>query len=423
MLTRSIFGGNVSIFNDSCTTNTMLKEYFCPSISTPCNFTLYNCPNGCLKGACINVTITCSSNSKCGNVSKVSQCSVNITKNISLTTTTTPTCINPGTNLSSCKNYTDISSVTCPGGCSKGVCLPICIPNCTGKQCGSNGCGGTCGSCDIYHFCSSGICTADTTPPSLDVYLNRINDGLYLMQINAVDSDSFVQYIGIWVKTPLMQVLHGWHDMYFSCNNKTSCYKVFNVTPEDGFGNYSFMISAYNRDLSVNTKYVSIIFRNTSSIKNPVCFDSDGGKNYSIKGIINDSGILTEDSCIFNSSQLIEYYCQNNNLGNAEIVNCQNGCMNGTCIPVLNIVCSTNSQCGSPIQHNYCYGNTSITNLTTPTCIYPGTSSSLCRNVESILNSSFCNNGCYNGNCITALASSRSGGFWQAIIDFFKNIF
>jgi hypothetical protein len=45
----------------------------------------------------------------------------------------------------------------CPFGQScdaAGQCQQICVPDCTGKQCGSDGCGGSCGTCN-------GTCTAD----------------------------------------------------------------------------------------------------------------------------------------------------------------------------------------------------------------------------------------------------------------------
>lgn len=37
---------------------------------------------------------------------------------------------------------------------AQGRCETICVPDCTGKECGSDGCGGSCGTCD-------GTCTAD----------------------------------------------------------------------------------------------------------------------------------------------------------------------------------------------------------------------------------------------------------------------
>ncbi len=45
---------------------------------------------------------------------------------------------------------------TCTLGGGVGSC--ICMPQCTGRACGSDGCGGTCGSCDAGTMCSGGTC-------------------------------------------------------------------------------------------------------------------------------------------------------------------------------------------------------------------------------------------------------------------------
>jgi hypothetical protein len=48
----------------------------------------------------------------------------------------------------------------------RGTTLPplttttLCLPDCTGKQCGDNGCGGSCGNCDDGLTCTTDICEA-----------------------------------------------------------------------------------------------------------------------------------------------------------------------------------------------------------------------------------------------------------------------
>jgi len=39
-----------------------------------------------------------------------------------------------------------------------------CIPDCTGLGCGSDGCGGSCGTCDTGYTCDAGICVEETLP-------------------------------------------------------------------------------------------------------------------------------------------------------------------------------------------------------------------------------------------------------------------
>ncbi|MCX6749917.1 MAG: hypothetical protein NTZ83_00500, partial [Candidatus Pacearchaeota archaeon] len=39
-----------------------------------------------------------------------------------------------------------------------------CTPNCAGKQCGNNGCGGSCGTCPTGQICSgAGVCSTTCT--------------------------------------------------------------------------------------------------------------------------------------------------------------------------------------------------------------------------------------------------------------------
>jgi MYXO-CTERM domain-containing protein len=54
---------------------------------------------------------------------------------------------------------------TCPAGksCQAGACVS-CTPNCTGKQCGDDGCGGSCGTCPASQVCNAGKCETQADP-------------------------------------------------------------------------------------------------------------------------------------------------------------------------------------------------------------------------------------------------------------------
>jgi len=55
----------------------------------------------------------------------------------------------------------------CQAGLScspQGKCVQSCVPNCTGKQCGDDGCGGSCGSCPVGQQCQAGKCQAVQDP-------------------------------------------------------------------------------------------------------------------------------------------------------------------------------------------------------------------------------------------------------------------
>ncbi|MFZ2414801.1 MAG: fibronectin type III domain-containing protein, partial [Minisyncoccia bacterium] len=65
------------------------------------------------------------------------------------TTTTTTSCVPNCAGKNCGSNGCAGTCGTCSGSdvCSGGVCVPTCTPNCAGKNCGSNGCSGSCGTC------------------------------------------------------------------------------------------------------------------------------------------------------------------------------------------------------------------------------------------------------------------------------------
>ena len=56
--------------------------------------------------------------------------------------------------------------------CIDGVCEPPCIVDCEGKDCGDDGCGGNCGDCEIQYgddwTCSDGVCVPPCVPDCED---------------------------------------------------------------------------------------------------------------------------------------------------------------------------------------------------------------------------------------------------------------
>lgn len=71
-------------------------------------------------------------------------------------------------------------SISCNKGeiCNNGECVAICTPLCTGKECGDDGCGGSCGSCKENEFCGSdykchpNIADAGSDAPVVDIIIN-----------------------------------------------------------------------------------------------------------------------------------------------------------------------------------------------------------------------------------------------------------
>jgi hypothetical protein len=70
----------------------------------------------------------------------------------------------------------------------------------------------------------------------------------------------------------------------------------------------------------------------TATIAKTICADSDGGKNYDVKGTTKAGKTSRTDFCRnYNSSTLVEYYCSYNKVISKNY-NCQYGCENGACI-------------------------------------------------------------------------------------------
>jgi hypothetical protein len=68
--------------------------------------------------------------------------------------------------LYECQSNSQCSSGTCQffsSPCNAGgICSDTCIPSCTGKECGDNGCQGSCGSCGSHESCSSSLCACNS---------------------------------------------------------------------------------------------------------------------------------------------------------------------------------------------------------------------------------------------------------------------
>jgi hypothetical protein len=62
----------------------------------------------------------------------------------------------------------EVCSPACPewATCLDAVCVaPICVPQCAGRQCGDDGCGGSCGWCELGATCdSAAVCRSYSCP-------------------------------------------------------------------------------------------------------------------------------------------------------------------------------------------------------------------------------------------------------------------
>lgn len=170
------------------------------------------CPEGtqCTGGKCKQVTVEvtcaqvleCMMQTKCGDPQPacMADCFKNASEQVVASATAVYTCIFGNCNkwgptegcfqmeristcaavVGACKNQctpscngAECGSDGCGGSCgqcqpgfqcSGGHCIKDCTPDCTGKECGGDGCGGQCGTCQAGFSCSGGHCIKDCTP-------------------------------------------------------------------------------------------------------------------------------------------------------------------------------------------------------------------------------------------------------------------
>ncbi|MFH0936280.1 MAG: hypothetical protein V1815_01215 [Candidatus Woesearchaeota archaeon] len=246
-----------------------------------------SCGSGqtCVNGNCICapncLNKTCGNDGcggSCGTCSIGSYCS---NGNCVLNQTCTPaTCSSLG---KQCGSWSDGCGVTlncgtCSSGytCSNGACIisqnQTCTPSCVGKICGSDGCGGSCGTCSQQgQTCNSnGQCVLNGIVCATCSTL-RFNCGT-------------------------------WSDR---CGNTLNC----GDTCPSGFICYAGRCT----DLSI-------------------CDDSDGGQNYYVKGTINYNygASFSTDFCL-DGTTLHEWWCVDITIHQINYI-CPNGCSNGQCV-------------------------------------------------------------------------------------------
>ncbi|MCX7959149.1 MAG: hypothetical protein N3B13_08890, partial [Deltaproteobacteria bacterium] len=138
---------------DYCLNSTTLRDYTgssgtCSNFKCSYPYTDRTCQYGCANNKCNSTCTPSCSNKECGDDGCGGSCG-------GCSNTPADYCLNSTTlrdysGLSSCSNfrcdykYTDR---TCSNGCANGKCLN-CTPDCSGKECGDDGCGGTCGACN-----------------------------------------------------------------------------------------------------------------------------------------------------------------------------------------------------------------------------------------------------------------------------------
>lgn len=64
----------------------------------------------------------------------------------------------------SCGTCSNAADGRCEPGCPDDPDCTACVPGCAGRECGGDGCGGSCGSCAADERCASGMCDSSCSP-------------------------------------------------------------------------------------------------------------------------------------------------------------------------------------------------------------------------------------------------------------------
>jgi len=288
-----------------------------------------DCPHGCLNGACKNRTIACSSNSDCGTSTTNRYCSNN---SAACSSSLSYICNNPGTTSSFCAGAgMGGCSAPCPYGCSNGACI-----NRTQNQtivCYSNS---DCGTSTTTRYCSNNsaacssslsyICNNPGTPSSFCVgggaggcsapCPKGCLNGACINQTN----QTIVCYSNSDCGTSTTT-------RYCSNNSEACSSSVFYICNNPGTPS-SLCAGAGMGGCSAPCPYGC---SDGACIKAPTCSDSDGGRNYVLKGTCASgmSNISYTDFCK-TTRYLKEYACSGNICSSSDYL-CSKSCSNGAC--------------------------------------------------------------------------------------------
>lgn len=134
-----------------------------------------------------------------------------------------------------CDETADTCNHELGAGCAS--CKSDCTPNCTGKVCGDDGCGGTCGSCPMGEGCASatGVCKSSNQPGTCAVPIDLLAAGTPFLGIHQIKGDT----------------TDGLHEVVPTCNSTSKAVeKVYTFTLTEKMG-IEARVSGYDTVLHI----------------------------------------------------------------------------------------------------------------------------------------------------------------------------
>lgn len=164
-------------------------------------------------------------------------------------------------------------------GGSSGGTTPSCTPNCSGKVCGDDGCGGSCGSCNTGYSCSSGTCSFNGVVITINSPTSRTyNDSLVLFNISNsynVNNSWFVLNVDNYTMNNennvsferVLDLIDGHYNVTFYSNFSNTLYNSSKI---------SFLVNTTTPDYDLDDDGILDDEDNCPSISNPNQDDLDG---------------------------------------------------------------------------------------------------------------------------------------------------
>jgi hypothetical protein len=370
--------GEVVSGNDYCMGN-VLKELYCDA-SGFVNTDAYTCPNGCSNGACVSGTASSCTDSDGGdNPDAVGTVTYNgatfIAPDTGTTNKYTDRCYVQSngdqavTEFSCSNNNLIASNHYCPNGCSNGACLSSKqITKCEGSTDMNNFNGGsivvtysndaketlqdTCGYGSAgyvygakHYFCNLPGYEAHywTVVKDCKTEGKVCQNGVCVNQteIRVISPNGGETFkTGDFVTIQWTPGSPGISQIYFESTTRDYTNNVMATLPNTA-GSFTFRIP----DNFPADSYVAKIYKYNGvqgyadSSDAPfsivsgggICTDSDGGKNYYVKGSADAPTGRLDDACDTDGTRLFEYYCSNGQQLQDQY-SCPYGCRDGACV-------------------------------------------------------------------------------------------
>lgn len=393
-------------FEDWCLNDTYVHEMYCGFAAT--NSEDYECPYGCSNGVCVQENETNQTTANCTDTDDGKNYYVKGTITTSYDENSDPHIVEgKGHVTDRCVNDTQLDEYYCENGYGKGISITCPCEDgiCTGPFCGDAFCNLNENSTTCPEDCSTNVTCTDSDE-GLDYSVKGSASGMRRSGVFENNTDKCVDNITLLEWYCIDGLLDGfWYECPSGCAGG-ACTSIINCTDSDGGKNYYTYgkIEYVNNPAGILAEYdvcdgeyltERICVDATDNSKNFVkykcpngcedgvcisiinCTDTDGGKDYYVRGItsgiyahnkgpivINDYCLCGEDIEPYECKKILEWYCDVDGYVNSTESICPYGCQEGVCLNETDLPWNcTDSDGNLTLEESYyVHGHTTVKN-------------------------------------------------------------